>query len=938
MVHRHHHHESPSLKTDDDATMNQTVFSNVSWESPKKNDGKGGKPIDEFALKLSPDNRDSGTVMTECSSNVFVVLDSPWTEKRHKHKTNQRETFSKSLSMLENELQKSNSNPRLKMPLKCSPTKSDDPRSHPKKRHSMIPLTKGRTSVLTQQDIRRRQSVDNIHDFEIGTVVDSFGDDLDTNPMDVAPSRGRSRKSSVKTTLRNNKTQEAETELTSPIQSKKQIPNNKEKLDWDSPRSGGTIRKTTDESLYEMKLDTPWSHSFKSKSSSPRPWGDSSPTSSSPSRRRMSSKQPDTTMHSRHSAWKEMNGPLSFSMSDIDSSNSSSSAKSVNSESQERLLPKRRHSHRPSLTNGRPMSSSNVMSLVTPRRSQEKKILRRDRSVTPEKSLTRRSSKERLLRMSPKRGSSRKALSETIQELGIPKMASDNCSISLSKPKKHEHCRSKPVHHDEPEIATETSSQEKSSLDDQSINKSHNEKEGPLTSSPSKKSGEKIKRKNSSSRIKPDTKPKDESSCNRTKSKETMNSPLTRRSSEDRHSQRVHQSPKPDQSPVKRRLSLRKCFNSLTSGSSDLIDLVTPRGIPEKKVIQVRNNVRALDIPKLTTSPSMNADHAGHGLLRTPKYACNVENDLNKAFGASCNKLSVEDLSDMTENIQKSPLPSPSLKWKKSNVNASYACVRTEVEQMLASMAAARRQREQQDALNRSFIAPSDSNLNPIARLLVHDLWKDSDKEIEKALVELRLRCSPGEEKEANIAEMYASGGHSAIVGAMRRWYKHADLQVEACNVLHHASSSMSDDFALAATRCGVFATVCLVMKNFPDNEMVQSSACGALYNLTCTSDKGPSRELIDAGCLEYVIHAMKSFPKASILQKRGCLALCSLARWKDFQQPLLDSGAVSVLLGVLSEYSDSTDMNASDIRKRGRWALKRIMTPKNRTKMVQAV
>lgn len=224
---------------------------------------------------------------------------------------------------------------------------------------------------------------------------------------------------------------------------------------------------------------------------------------------------------------------------------------------------------------------------------------------------------------------------------------------------------------------------------------------------------------------------------------------------------------------------------------------------------------------------------------------------------------------------------------------------------------------------------PDESHLDLISQIVYHRLWKESAIDIKNALIELRNLCRSDEHRDANIAALYDVGGHVAMMGAMRKWYAHADLQAEGCRALHSAALRASDDFALAAVRCGALETILLAMENFPDDSDVQDRACGALYALTATSNKDASVKLAtQLKGVPIVLQAMKAFPGSVCLQQRACFALCSLARWEELRGDL--SVVAPIIRQALANHQDRSDQYTKNLQSRGRWVLKRLDDSRN--------
>jgi hypothetical protein len=251
-----------------------------------------------------------------------------------------------------------------------------------------------------------------------------------------------------------------------------------------------------------------------------------------------------------------------------------------------------------------------------------------------------------------------------------------------------------------------------------------------------------------------------------------------------------------------------------------------------------------------------------------------------------------------------------------------------EVQSMLKSLANSRRHQvwKHKEAVCVKPLRPSpfdDSRLDPIPRIVFHDLWKEKAIHIKNAFIELRNLCR-SEDKDANIAALFDVGGYVSLVGAMRKWYANADLQAEGCRALHSAAVGGSDDFAAAAVRCGSFDTVLSAMENFPDDEYLQDSACGALYALTATSSKDASVKLAaQLNGVPMILRAMKAFPESVRLQQRGCLAICSMARWEELQSTL--SKSALLIRSAMAKHTDQRDQHTKTLHNRGGWALERL-------------
>lgn len=80
------------------------------------------------------------------------------------------------------------------------------------------------------------------------------------------------------------------------------------------------------------------------------------------------------------------------------------------------------------------------------------------------------------------------------------------------------------------------------------------------------------------------------------------------------------------------------------------------------------------------------------------------------------------------------------------------------------------------------------SDLDPLSRIVLHDMWSDNPTDIRVALVALRSLFRTDGRKETHITTFTAAGGHSILVGVMRKWYADAELQADGCRALESAT------------------------------------------------------------------------------------------------------------------------------------------------------
>lgn len=161
-------------------------------------------------------------------------------------------------------------------------------------------------------------------------------------------------------------------------------------------------------------------------------------------------------------------------------------------------------------------------------------------------------------------------------------------------------------------------------------------------------------------------------------------------------------------------------------------------------------------------------------------------------------------------------------------------------------------------------------NESLIRKLITEGLWRDSHQELEVVLNKIGNLMFTNDESLKTIRRdaIYRSGGHLAIVQAMKKFPRAKGVQTQGCRALANATWETSD-FMEAISAVGGVEVIVSAMKQFPKDEVVQICGCCALRNLT--SMKSIAKLVLRSEGLLAAAQAMKAFPNNANIQECGC-------------------------------------------------------------------
>ena len=185
------------------------------------------------------------------------------------------------------------------------------------------------------------------------------------------------------------------------------------------------------------------------------------------------------------------------------------------------------------------------------------------------------------------------------------------------------------------------------------------------------------------------------------------------------------------------------------------------------------------------------------------------------------------------------------------------------------------------------------------------------------ALGKLMKLVGPSNKRKSGMrTAVHESFGATFLCLAIKKWAGDADAVYLAFGV----SIALSDDseaFRQAMNSTGLLDAMVMAMAKHAKNADLQGGGCMALQH--AADDESNAKYLVQqlAGH-ERIIAAMKSFPKNSVIQNHGCLALHNLLRWEldDLKQPIQEAGAFEVVSAavVSPEGNDEVEKKAREL------------------------
>ena len=218
-----------------------------------------------------------------------------------------------------------------------------------------------------------------------------------------------------------------------------------------------------------------------------------------------------------------------------------------------------------------------------------------------------------------------------------------------------------------------------------------------------------------------------------------------------------------------------------------------------------------------------------------------------------------------------------------------------------------------------------DKSEQTIIKLLLSDVWSGNEQIVECSLKLINI-CL---EKDPTSAQaMVPVGGHTVMLGIMKKWRNSAKIQAHCCHFLGKCSSVPNNTaFADAALKYGALHKIHKALIKFPKYLMVQTTACQALEQmlLVCIDHKA----VVDGINVALVVSAMKTLALSAPLQKAGVGILQQLTTTSDpvLVRTIVTTGGLEVLGGAYHCFCDMTDDDHCAIRERCRATIPYLLT-----------
>lgn len=225
----------------------------------------------------------------------------------------------------------------------------------------------------------------------------------------------------------------------------------------------------------------------------------------------------------------------------------------------------------------------------------------------------------------------------------------------------------------------------------------------------------------------------------------------------------------------------------------------------------------------------------------------------------------------------------------------------------LNKLAASMRTRDSPKASKRDHLQDEKK----ILKLITDGLWSHDPKVIEDVLNKLsNLMFTVDEElKTFRRDAIFQSGGHLAIVQAMRRNTKHKGIATQGCRALANSTWETSD-FMTAIAAVGGIGVILECMEQFPQDELVQICAACALRNLS--SMKRIASIILERDGLKVVLSAMKTFQANSNIQECCCWTIAHLCLDKENKSYIEKGKCLQWIGAAVDNHPNETDVLAS--------------------------
>jgi len=196
-------------------------------------------------------------------------------------------------------------------------------------------------------------------------------------------------------------------------------------------------------------------------------------------------------------------------------------------------------------------------------------------------------------------------------------------------------------------------------------------------------------------------------------------------------------------------------------------------------------------------------------------------------------------------------------------------------------------------------IEPTDETR--IQKLITEGLWTETPDGVEEVLNQLSNLLFTNDEGIKTIRRdaMYRSGGHLAIVQAMKRNGHHKGIQTQGCRALANATWETSE-FMHAICAVGGINAIVDAMTQFRKDEVVQICGSCALRNLT--SLRKIAAMIVQRDGLPTIVAAMRTFPMNPNIQECGCWTIAHLCRDENMNGYMQKAKCFSVI-GSAADY-----------------------------------
>lgn len=274
---------------------------------------------------------------------------------------------------------------------------------------------------------------------------------------------------------------------------------------------------------------------------------------------------------------------------------------------------------------------------------------------------------------------------------------------------------------------------------------------------------------------------------------------------------------------------------------------------------------------------------------------------------SSANRSRSESVSSSDDRPSRSRSKSRNRLMPSSSMMSESSSMTSRVASKLNKLAASVRMRDSPKAKTRDHLEDEKK----ILKLITDGLWSHDPKVIEDVLNKLsNLMFTVDEElKTFRRDAIFHSGGHLAIVQAMRRNIKHKGIATQGCRALANSTWETSD-FMTAIAAVGGIGVILECMEQFPKDELVQICGACALRNLS--SVKRIASIILERDGLKTVLSAMQSFQANSNIQECCCWTIAHLCLDKENKSYIEKGKCLQWIGAAVDNHPNETDVLAS--------------------------